>query len=272
MSHVLCLWIMLTFYPGITIGAVVVPQGMAYASLAQLPVEYGLYSSFMGVLIYWFFATSKDITIGVSSTTVVCAFPCHVLMLVQPVAVMSTVVGNIVTEAKTKAPDIPGHVIASALGVVVGGIVCGLGLLRLGWLVDFISLPAISAFMTGSAVNIAAGQVSKLMGISGVNTREAPYLVIINTLKGLPRTSLDAALGLSALVMLYLIRGFCSFMAKKQPQHQKLYFFIATLRTAFVILLYIGISAGICLGPRRRGEEFPIAILEDVPSGKIRHC
>lgn len=40
---------------------------MAYAKLAQLPVEYGLYSSFMGVLIYWFFATSKDITIGVSS-------------------------------------------------------------------------------------------------------------------------------------------------------------------------------------------------------------
>ena len=51
---------------GITIGAVVVPQGMSYAQLAELPVEFGLYSSFMGVLIYWFFATSKDITIGVS--------------------------------------------------------------------------------------------------------------------------------------------------------------------------------------------------------------
>lgn len=51
---------------GITIGAVVVPQGMAYAKLAQLDPQYGLYSSFMGVLIYWFFATSKDITIGVS--------------------------------------------------------------------------------------------------------------------------------------------------------------------------------------------------------------
>lgn len=47
-------------------GAVVVPQGMAYAKLAELPVQFGLYSSFMGVLIYWFFATSKDITIGVS--------------------------------------------------------------------------------------------------------------------------------------------------------------------------------------------------------------
>lgn len=50
---------------GLTVGVVVVPQGMAYAKLAQLPVQFGLYSSFMGVLIYWFFATSKDITIGV---------------------------------------------------------------------------------------------------------------------------------------------------------------------------------------------------------------
>lgn len=39
---------------------------MVYAELARLEVQYGLYSSFMGVLIYWFFATSKDITIGVS--------------------------------------------------------------------------------------------------------------------------------------------------------------------------------------------------------------
>ena len=47
-------------------GCVVVPQSMAYAELAKLDHEFGLYSSFMGVLIYWFFATSKDITIGVS--------------------------------------------------------------------------------------------------------------------------------------------------------------------------------------------------------------
>lgn len=58
---------LLTCYVGITIGAVVIPQGMAYAKLAELPVQYGLYSSFMGVLVYWFFATSKDITIGVST-------------------------------------------------------------------------------------------------------------------------------------------------------------------------------------------------------------
>lgn len=61
-------WLAGDMVAGITIGAVVVPQSMAYAKLAELPVEYGLYSSFMGVLIYWFFATSKDITIGVSPT------------------------------------------------------------------------------------------------------------------------------------------------------------------------------------------------------------
>jgi len=59
---------------GITIGAVVVPQGMAYAKLANLPVQFGLYSSFMGVLIYWFFATSKDITIGVSIILIIRSF------------------------------------------------------------------------------------------------------------------------------------------------------------------------------------------------------
>lgn len=60
-----------------TVGAVVVPQSMAYALLAQLPPEYGLYSSFMGVLIYWFFATSKDITIGVSLATTYTTYQNH---------------------------------------------------------------------------------------------------------------------------------------------------------------------------------------------------
>ena len=57
-------------YTGITVGAVVVPQGMAYAKLAEMKIQFGLYTSFMGVLIYWFFATSKDITIGVSAAVV----------------------------------------------------------------------------------------------------------------------------------------------------------------------------------------------------------
>lgn len=72
-------WLFGDLVAGITVGAVVVPQGMAYAKLAELPVQYGLYSSFMGVLVYWFFATSKDITIGVSFAPSIEAFRRDVL-------------------------------------------------------------------------------------------------------------------------------------------------------------------------------------------------
>jgi len=209
---------------GVTIGAVVVPQSMAYAKLALLPVEFGLYSGFMGVLIYWIFATSKDITIG-------------------PVAVMSTITGNVVAYAKIHTPQYQGYQVAQALAVICGAIVCFLGLIRIGWVVEFISLTSILAFITGSAINILCGQVPTLMGInSHMNTRAPTYLVIINTFKNLHYTTLDAALGLTALVMLYLIRFVCNTCAKRFPKKAKMFFFLATLRTAFVICLYTLIS------------------------------
>jgi sodium-independent sulfate anion transporter 11 len=57
--------------------------------------------------------------------------------------------------------------IATTLAFMCGFIVLGIGLLRLGWLVEFIPAPAVSGFMTGSAISIVAGQVPALMGING---------------------------------------------------------------------------------------------------------
>ncbi|KAF7714769.1 Sulfate transporter [Penicillium ucsense] len=220
-------WLLGDLVAGITVGAVVVPQGMAYAKLADLPVQFGLYSSFMGVLLYWFFATSKDITIG-------------------PVAVMSTLTGTIVIDVAEKLPEVPPHEVASTLAVILGGIVCFLGLIRLGFIVDFIPLPAISAFMTGSAINICAGQVTTMLGqTTHVNTRGATYRTIIDTLKALPSSTLDAAMGITACAMLYIIRSACTYAAKKQPHRAKTWFFISTLRTVFVILFYTMISAAV---------------------------
>ncbi len=54
------IWFLGDLIAGITVGAVVVPQGMAYAKIANLPPEFGLYSSFVGVLFYFAFATSKE--------------------------------------------------------------------------------------------------------------------------------------------------------------------------------------------------------------------
>lgn len=230
---------------GITVGCVVVPQSMAYAKLAELAPQFGLYSSFMGVLIYWFFATSKDITIG-------------------PVAVMSTVTGNIVNEVKASHPDLEGHVVASALAIIAGCIICFIGLVRCGWIVDFISLAAISAFMTGSALNIAVGQVPTMMGITGFDTRASTYKVVINILKHLGRTKVDAAMGLTALFMLYAIRSACDFAARKMPHKSKTFFFLSTLRTSFVILLYTLIS---WLANREHRKHHVFKILGHVPRG-----
>ena len=170
------------------------------------------------------------------------------------------------TKAAKVDKSVPGHVIASALAVIAGAIICFIGLIRCGWIVDFISLAAISAFMTGSALNIAVGQVPTLMGITGFSSRDATYKVVIHTLQHLGRTELDAAMGLTALAMLYIIRSACNFAARKVPAKKKTFFFISTLRTAFVILLYTMIS---WLVNRHHRKKPLFKILGTVPRGSI---
>jgi solute carrier family 26 (sodium-independent sulfate anion transporter), member 11 len=96
-----------------------------------------------------FFATSKDVSIG-------------------PVAVMSLTVSQIIKHVQSAHPNQwQGPEIATTVAFISGFIVLGIGLLRLGRIVEFIPAPAVSGFMTGSAINIVAGQVPGLMGISG---------------------------------------------------------------------------------------------------------
>jgi len=223
---------------------------MAYAKLAQLPVQFGLYSGFIGVLIYWVFGTSKDITIG-------------------PVAVMSTITGNIIIDVTKRHPQYKAHpeIIASALAVICGAIIFFLGLVRLGWIVDFISLTAVSAFITGSAISIAVGQVPTLLGQAGVPTRGAAYHIFIEIVSHLGRARLDAAIGVTALFFLYAIRISCNRFAKIWPAHRKFIFFIATLRTAFVILLYTMISWLVNRHHRNPVTAHRFVILGAVPRG-----
>ena len=106
------------------------------------------------------------------------------------------------------------------------------------------------------------------MGITGFSTRDGAYMSVIRTLKHLPDTSLDAALGLTALLMLYLIRAGFNYLARKQPHRQKTWFFCNTLRTAFVILLYTLISWLMNLHLRNHDSDLsPISIIGEVPRG-----
>ncbi len=239
-------WFLGDLIAGVTVGAVVVPQGMSYAQIATLPPEYGLYSSFIGVFIYCFFATSKDVTIG-------------------PVAVMSLEVAKVIQSTQASNPSLQGPVIATAVAFLCGAIALGIGLLRLGWIIEFIPAPAVAGFMTGSAFTIAAGQVPALMGISKLfNTRATTYLVVINTLKHLGSTTVDAAFGLVCLFVLYAIKIGSNTVGKRYPKLRRASFFTSVLRNAVVIIVATAISYGVC---KNRTDDPPIRILGTVPRG-----
>lgn len=184
---------------------------------------------------------------------------------------MSTLTGDVVLALEDQFPDLQVYQIASALAVLSGAIVFFIGFVRVGWIVDMIPLVSLSAYMTGSAISILAGQVPTLLGEtfpSPWTTRDPTYRVIINSLKYLPTATKDAGMGLGALVMLYGIRTACNLLAKKYPNRQKLIFFASTLRTVFVILLFTMISWLVNMN-HRSSPKFKI--LGTVPTGKFKH-
>ncbi|KAG8779455.1 hypothetical protein FRC20_003171 [Serendipita sp. 405] len=245
-------WLYGDVIAGLTVGMVLVPQGMSYAKLATLPTEYGLYSSFVGVFVYCFFATSKDVSIG-------------------PVAVMSLEVANIIKyihnhhgEDRWSAVQI-----AITLAFICGFIVLGIGLLRIGWLVEFIPTPAVAGFMTGSAITIVCSQVPGLFGIQNLfDTRASPYKVIINTLKNLGHSKKDAAFGVTGLFGLYFLRWFFDFLSRRYPSRSRLFFYLSVMRNAFVIIILTLAAWGVVRHekPDKKGN-YSISILKTVPRG-----
>lgn len=212
-------WFISDFITGVTVATVLVPQAMSYATLATLPPEYGLYSSFMGMICYTFFGTSKDISVG-------------------PVAVMSMEVAKIIARVQEHTNNVySGHEIATCVALLCGGIALGIGLLRLGFIVELIPLPAVMAFTTGSAFSIIVGQLPGLMGYnSKVNTRDATYKVMIGFLKHLPDTTVDAAFGLVCLFILYAWKFLGNWLMKKYPHRQMAVTYFLNLRNSIVII------------------------------------
>ncbi|GAA5892716.1 SLC26/SulP family anion transporter [Sporobolomyces salmoneus] len=250
-------WIIGDLIAGITVGLVVVPQSLSYATIATLPSEFGLYSSFVGVMIYAIFATSKDVTIGPVAGVY--------LMSLQ----VSKLIANV--QGKEGGADIPGHVIATAMALLAGIIVLAVGLLRLGWLVEFISVPAVAGFMTGSALSICIGQIPSLMGYSNkFDTRAATYKVAINSLKHLPDTKLDAAFGLSGLAFLYFTRWLFNRLERKSqnPIIRRAAFFANCLRIGLTIIVLTAVSYGI--NKNLDSKTYRVRINKTVPSG-FRH-
>ncbi|KAG4127503.1 hypothetical protein ERO13_D10G219600v2 [Gossypium hirsutum] len=129
---------------GTTVGIMLVPQAMSYAKLAGLEPIYGLYSGFVPIFIYAIFGSSRQLAIG-------------------PVALVSLLVSNVLSGI-AESSDALYTELAILLALMVGILECIMGLLRLGWLIRFISHSVISGFTTASAVVIALSQAKYFLG------------------------------------------------------------------------------------------------------------
>ncbi|GAU40107.1 hypothetical protein TSUD_389570 [Trifolium subterraneum] len=137
---------------GLTIASLCIPQDIAYAKLAHLEPTYGLYTSFVAPLVYAFMGSSRDIAIG-------------------PVAVVSLLLGTLLSDEISDTKSHEYLRLAFTATFFAGITQMALGLLRLGFLIDFLSHAAIVGFMGGAAITIALQQLKGLLGIKDFTTK-----------------------------------------------------------------------------------------------------
>jgi len=130
---------------GLTVGVMLIPQGMAYAMIAGLPPIYGLYASTLPLIIYALLGTSRQLAVG-------------------PVAMVSLLTATGIGTMATGGTDTY-IALAITLALMVGLIQFLLGVFRLGFLVNFLSHPVISGFTSAAALIIGLSQLKHLLGI-----------------------------------------------------------------------------------------------------------
>ncbi|EAT84056.2 hypothetical protein SNOG_08888 [Parastagonospora nodorum SN15] len=177
----------------------------------------------------------------------------------QTTAVGSLLVGSVISKIDAEHPGVykPEHV-AHTLSFLAGAALFVLGILRLGWLIEFIPYVPISAFVTSAAITIISTQLPTVLGIKGIDTRTSPYKVYISTLKGLPSMQLDAAVGITCILLLHLIRSTCAKMELRQPTKKRVWSLLSSLRLTFAILLYTLISFLVNRTAKKGEEKFRI--------------
>ena len=160
-----------------------VPQSLAYAQLAGMPLQAGLYASVLPMIAYAIFGSSTTLSVG-------------------PVAVMSLMTAA--TLAKIGLPGDPQYfVLAASLALLSGLFLFAGGLLKLGLVANLMSHPVVAGFMTGAAVLIILGQVKTLLGMDGHG--ETAVLLAVSLLEHRDSVQLPTAvMGGTVLALLWL--------------------------------------------------------------------
>ncbi|KAM7008716.1 sodium-independent sulfate anion transporter [Tautogolabrus adspersus] len=207
-------WLQMDLLAGLTVGLTTVPQALAYAEVAGLPVQYGLYSAFMGGFIYSLLGTSKDVTLG-------------------PTAIMSLLCFSVVGGHPNQAV---------LLSLLCGLIQAVMALLRLGFLLDFISYPVIKGFTCAAAITIGFGQVKNILGLKGVP--QEFFLQVYYTFYKISEARIgDTVLGLLCLALLIVLVVMKNNLSSEDSDDsscsraaRKLVWTVATMRNALVVV------------------------------------
>jgi sulfate permease, SulP family len=180
-------WLRDDLVSGVVVGAIMIPVAMAYAQMAGVPPQNGLYSAIIGMALYAIFATSHHLKITTSST-----------MAIMSIAVVAPLAGG------DTATFIA---LSSALAITVGIIMLVLSFLKLGFISDFLSKSVMTGYIFGVALLIAMSQLPKVFGVPGVSGTFFQQLG--QFIAELPQTNPYAlALGAGTIVLILVIKRY----------------------------------------------------------------
>ena len=210
---------------GLTVGIMLIPQGMAYAMIAGLPMEYGLYAALAPQIVYGVFGTSRHLAVG-------------------PVAMDSLLVaaglGGLALAGTDRYIEL-----ALLLSVMMGLMQWGMGMMRMGFLVHFLSKPVISGFTTAAALLIGLNQLPHLAGVACERSNRV-HLVLGHLMDAAPATQgLTLGVGLAAIGILAGLKAW----APKVPA------------SLLVVLGSVAVSWGVGL------ESRGVQVVGHIPSG-----
>lgn len=178
------------FIAGVTVAVLLIPQGMAYALIAGLPPIYGLYAALTPQIIYAFLGTSRQLAIGpVAMDSLLVAAGLGALSIVDSDQYIQT---------------------AILLALTIGAIQFLFGLLKMGFIVNFLSKPVISGFTSAAAIIICLNQLRHILGISISQSNKIHVFTSALMQSETPINLHSLIIGIVSIILLILIKGWSS--------------------------------------------------------------
>ncbi|HTO72741.1 MAG TPA: SulP family inorganic anion transporter [Gemmatimonadales bacterium] len=175
-------WIRHDVVAGLTAAAIVIPKAMAFATIAGLPIEVGLYTSLIPMVIYAILGSSRPLSVSTTTT-----------ISILTAAELAAAVPNGDSAQLLAA--------TAAVALLVGAILAAAAVLRLGFVANFISEPVLIGFKAGIGLVIVLDQLPKLLGIHYDKGRF--FQNIVSTVRALPEASIPTvAVGLGTILLL----------------------------------------------------------------------